>query len=81
MVFVAVSERTHAAVIETPGAWMSTHWPWFEKLAKPSLMSVAPTVMALGADAGEYSHASLLELPAATTVSTLLSKARWITSS
>ena len=51
----------------TPGASSATHGPKLEKLAKPSLMSVAPTTIALGALDGDAEHASALLLPAATT--------------
>ena len=44
----------------TPGAKMSTSLPKLEKRALVSVWaSMAPTVMALGADAGEKSAASL----------------------
>lgn len=42
---------------------MSRHRPQFEKKALVSLRSVAPTVMAFGALAGDMVHASLLALP------------------
>jgi hypothetical protein len=35
----------------TPGAKMSTHFPKLEKVAMVSLLLMAPTVMALGAEA------------------------------
>jgi hypothetical protein len=38
-----------------------------EKLARKSVLSVAPTVIAPGTRAGEVLHASALSLPAATT--------------
>ena len=50
-----------------PGAKMSTHLPWFEKEAGVSRVVVAPTVIALGALAGERVHASVDSLPAAAT--------------
>src|SRR5437870_4210637 len=49
----------------TPGALMSTQLPRFENDANPSLMSVAPTVIALGSLAGEVPQASALLFPAA----------------
>jgi len=76
MVLICESERTHAAVIWEPGAWMSTHGPWFEKLLLASLLVVAPTVSAKGAEAGEKLQASASEFPAATTVSTPWSAAQ-----
>lgn len=40
--------------IFTPGAKMSTDWPKLEKVALESVVaSMAPTVMALGAEPGE----------------------------
>ena len=53
MVFVAVFELYQSDVMLTPGALMSTQLPKFEKYAKPSLMSVAPTVIADGSLDGE----------------------------
>ena len=53
----------------TPGAWISTHLPKFEKLARLSFISVAPTVMmGIWAEnpAGQKLQASALSLPAAT---------------
>lgn len=53
-----------------PGAYTSTHAP---KLLNDDLTSsrvVEPTVNADDSDAGEVRHASLLELPAATTTTT-----------
>ena len=44
---------SHHEVMPTPGARMSTHAPKLEKPANESPLSVAPTVMALGALAGE----------------------------
>lgn len=70
IVRVALSELVHAAVIELPGAWMSTHEPWLEKEDLASLLVVDPTVMASGADAGLLLQASPLSLPAATTTTT-----------
>ena len=53
MVLVAVVLPIQDEVMFTPGALMSTQLPRLEKEAKPSLMSVAPTVIASGALAGE----------------------------
>lgn len=53
MVLVAVVLVGHAALMLDPGAWMSTQEPQFEKLDLASLLMVEPTVIALGADAGE----------------------------
>ena len=50
-----------------PGAKISTHLPSFEKPAGTSPIVVAPTVIALGALAGERVHASVDSLPAAAT--------------
>jgi hypothetical protein len=65
MVFVAVALPIHADVMFTPGALMSTQLPRLENDAKPSLISVAPTVIAVGALAGEKVQASALLFPAA----------------
>ena len=54
--------------IETPGAKISTHSPKLENDARLSNLSVAPTVIASGADAGDAVQASAREFPAATTV-------------
>jgi hypothetical protein len=58
IVFVAVLLPIQSDVMFTPGAWMSTHGPQFEKEAKKSLLAVAATVIAVGALAGEAVHAS-----------------------
>ena len=50
---VDVSESVVAAVIDDPGAWMSTHAPWLENDDLASVRVVEPTVIASGADAGE----------------------------
>lgn len=50
---------------ETPGAKTSTSEPKFEKEALASEESVAPTVQALGSEAGEKLAASALLFPAA----------------
>src|SRR3989442_13676660 len=58
-------------VVFTPGAKMSTQGPKLENDAMLSLMSVAPTVSASGALAGEVLQASgAPELPAATAYTT-----------
>ena len=67
IVVVAVSLVWYADNVPTPGAQMSRQEPKLEKLAFASVMSVAPTVIADAARAGEKSHALLLEFPAATT--------------
>ena len=67
IVFVAIAEPIQAAVMLTPGAWISTQLPEFEKPAGVSFSDVAPTVMALGAPAGDRVHASVYSLPAAAT--------------
>ena len=53
IVVVSESEPIHAAVMAEPGAWMSTHVPWFEKPDLASLLVVDPTVTASGVEAGE----------------------------
>src|ERR1051325_4204016 len=65
MVFVAVSDVSHAEVIEEPGAKMSTHVPKFEKEERASVEVVEPTVIAAATRAGEEPQASALLLPAA----------------
>ena len=67
MVSVEVGVPIHAPVILDPGALISTQVPKFEKPDFPSLDIVAPTVIALGALAGERRHASVDSLPAAAT--------------
>ena len=62
--------------MDEPGAKMSTHEPKFEYEARVSVESVAPTVMADGALAGDAVHASAFELPAATTTVMPLATAR-----
>src|SRR5687767_15163107 len=64
---MASSAVAVAEVMATPGAKRSTHDPKFENVARVSDWSVAPTVMASGARAGENVHASPFALPAATT--------------
>ena len=68
--FVAVGDPNHAPVIELPGALISTQLPWFEYPDFASLIIVAPTVIALGALAGDLAQASVLSLPAAATTTT-----------
>lgn len=70
IVFVAVFELYHADVMFTPGALMSTQLPKLENDANPSLMSVAPTVIALGSLDGDELHAFAVLLPAATAYTT-----------
>ena len=66
MVLVVVSlPMPQAAVMFTPGVNRSTQVPKLEKLARWSLMSEAPSVMAFGVDAGEAVQALALLLPAA----------------
>jgi hypothetical protein len=65
MVLVVLSLVFQAEVIFTPGAKMSRHAPKFEKDARASLESVAPTVMAAVTSAGEVLQALALLLPAA----------------
>src|SRR3989441_11045162 len=71
MVLVARSPVSQSDVVFTPGAKISTHGPKLENDAMLSLMSVAPTVSASGALAGEVLQASgAPELPAATAYTT-----------
>ena len=67
IVLVASSSPIQADFTSEPGAKMSTHAPKLEKPLLASSRAVAPTVIAVGAFAGEYPHASSLALPAATT--------------
>jgi len=66
MVFVATSEVFQSDVTLTPGAQRSTPAPKFENEANPSLMLVAPTVIASATSAGDWVEASAAELPAET---------------
>ena len=50
---IAVDEVRHADTMLTPGANRSTHVPKFENDARMSVLPVAPTVIAVGSDAGE----------------------------
>ena len=58
MIAVAVSEVKYDEIIDEPGAKRSTHVPKFENEVLESLGTVAPTVMACGARAGELRQAS-----------------------
>ena len=62
----ALDEAIVADLMLTPGANKSTHDPWLVNFARSSLPPIAPTVIAVGSDAGEYLHAKPLLLPAAT---------------
>ena len=77
MVLVAVEDVCHADLMPLPGANRSTQDPRFEKLETESELVVDPTVMAFGAEAGERVQALVLSLPAATTMVTPSSIARW----
>jgi len=59
IVFVAVSLVFQAAVMSTPGAITSTHEPTLENDASRSVRSLAATVMADGARAGEDERLAL----------------------
>ena len=58
IVLVAVSLVFHDDVMLLPGAKMSTQVPKFENEERASVVVVDPTVIALGARAGETLHAS-----------------------
>ena len=62
---VAVLLPRKSETMFTPGANRSRHLPKLEKDARVSVMSLAPTVSALGVLAGETWQASALPLPAA----------------
>src|SRR5437660_1218613 len=64
IVFVAVVDENHGEVMLTPGAKMSTQVPVFAQTGFVSVLSVALTVMAAAARAGEVVQASTA-LPAA----------------
>ena len=66
IVFTAISLVIQADVMPEPGAKMSTQVPKFENDERASVVVVDPTVIALGARAGEKLHALALLLPAAT---------------
>ena len=70
MVIVAVLDPIQPAVIPTPGAKRSTQVPKFEKLARASVLVLAATVSAAGTRAGDWVHALILLLPAATAYTT-----------
>jgi hypothetical protein len=53
MVLVVVLEVAEAEVIRTPGAKMSRQDPKFENEPRVSVLSVAPTVIAAAAEAGD----------------------------
>ena len=57
----------HADLMDSPGANTSSTAPKFEKLARASVMPVAPTVIASATRAGDVLDALTLLLPAATT--------------
>lgn len=67
IVLVAVLEPIQEERMLTPGAKISRAEPKFEKDGLASLESMAPTVMAEGAEAGETLAAFWFSLPAATT--------------
>lgn len=52
MLLVAVSDPIHVDKMSTPGAKMSRTGPQLEKEALVLLDEIAPTVIALGAEAG-----------------------------
>ena len=58
MVLVAVAVPNHAPAIDEPGALISTQAPELENPDLASLIIVDPTVIALGALAGDLVHAS-----------------------
>jgi hypothetical protein len=62
----AVLLPIQSEVMFTPGALISTQEPKLENEANPSVMVVAPTVIADGSLAGENVHALTLLFPAAT---------------
>ena len=64
---ITTSSSGYVDRMSMPGAKRSTHGPQLVKLADVSLMSLAATVMALGALAGVASQAFMYEFPAATT--------------
>src|SRR6185369_15633809 len=63
---IEMSDARPADMMDTPGANRSTQPPWLENGARASALSLAATVNASGALAGEAPHASALSLPAAT---------------
>lgn len=72
MVLVAELDPIHEDRTLTPGAKMSTTDPKLENEARLSLMSMAPTVMANGSEAGDLVEAWTFSFPAATTTVTPL---------
>ncbi|MEI2421607.1 hypothetical protein V6O07_15130, partial [Arthrospira platensis SPKY2] len=56
-----------AEVIATPGAQMSIHEPKLEKLARVSVLEVAPTVIVASTRAGDEEQASEASFPAEVT--------------
>lgn len=66
----AASFRLLAERIPPPGANKSKQVPKLEKSDLSSFLSVDPTVMAVGSDAGLSRQASMLSFPAATTTTT-----------
>jgi hypothetical protein len=70
MVPMAVEDSAMAAVIDEPGAAMSTHGPQLEKPDRESRDVIDATVIARGSDAGDLVHASEFSWPAATTTGT-----------
>ncbi len=68
MIAVADGEEIPAETMFVPGAKRSRQLPKFEKAARASASLDAPTVNADARfPAGEVAHASVFELPAATT--------------
>lgn len=63
-IWEASSLEYQAEVMCVPGAYKSTQLPKFEYVATESFALMAPTVMALGVDAGEYWQASTPSFPA-----------------
>jgi hypothetical protein len=59
-----------AEIMPTPGAKMLMHVPKLEKDALESSLTVAPTVIAFIAEAGDVKQASAFEFPPATTMTT-----------
>ena len=53
IVLVAESLPTQADLMYPPGAKITRQLPQFEKLARPSVDIVAPTLRTAGSDAGE----------------------------
>jgi hypothetical protein len=70
MLLVAELEPIQAEVMLVPGARTSTPLPKFEYVAQRLEFVVAPTVIALGAEAGLTLATFWASLPAATTLMT-----------